>query len=209
MSALSLPADGSYLELTSAGHTLPQVRVVRTNGTMIMLSLALDDVPPAESQVTLRWSAAPRGRHVAAANVASVDGNRIEVQLSGEPVIEQLRHFVRGGGGEPIVVVQHGLESSVGFVHDLSEQSVRAHFSDIEVAAGDELIIRLQLGDDVLERRAMATAVSSMRQQLPRRGPMSVELVAVFADRDDVNSQTIRRYVLRNQLLARSRSALA
>jgi hypothetical protein len=47
-----------------------------------------------------------------------------------------------------------------------------------------------------------------MRQQVPRRGPLSVEMVALFTA-DEQQAKLVRRYILRHQLLARARGALA
>ncbi len=204
MSAPQLPPDGSYIEMTAYGETLPEVRVVHAEGTVFTLSLALTDVPPAGSTVTVRWAAAPRGRYASSADVVAVDGNRVEVRVEGEPAIVQARNFVRGGGGEPVVLVPADQEAATGFLHDISERSIRAHFTDVEIREGQEIRLRIQLGEEVVEFRATVTKVSSMRQQIPRRGPMSVELVAVFESKDEQQAKVIRRYVMRQQLMARS-----
>lgn len=203
-----LPADGSYIELTSYGETLPEVRVVQASGTVITLSLATANLPPANSTVELRWSAAPRGRYALAGNVVAVDGNRVEVRFNSEPVIQQSRHYVRGGGGEPITMIRPDQEDALGRVHDLSERAVRASFTDIELHPGDEMLLRIQIGEDLVQFPASTTKVSSMRQQVPRRGPLSVEMVAVFNAQDDHQAKIIRRYIMRNQLAARQRGAL-
>jgi hypothetical protein len=57
---------------------------------------------------------------------------------------------------------------------------------------------------DMVEVNAVATKVASLRQTVPQRGPMSVELIAVFRP-DETQAQVIRRYVMRQQMLARSR----
>lgn len=204
-----LPADGSYIELTSYGETLPDVRVVHADPEVITLSLALADIPPPGAAVTVRWAAAPRGRYAVTANVAAIDGNRFDVRFAGEPSIEQARDYVRGGGGELILMERPGEADAVGFVHDLSERAVRAHFTDVMVRPGDEMILKVQLTDEVVQFPARAFKVSSMRQQVPRRGPLSVEMVAVFEGRDDYAAKMIRRYILKQQLLSRSRTALA
>jgi len=204
-----LPADGSYIELTSYGETLPEVRVVQASGTVITLSLATANLPPADSAVELRWPVAPRGRCALAGNVVAIDGNRVEVRFSSAPVILQSRHYVRGGGGEAITMIRPEEEEAVGRVHDLSERAVRATFTDIELHPGDEMLLSIQLGDDIVQFPASATKVSSMRQQVPRRGPLSVEMVAVFDAQDDHQAKVIRRYIMRSQLAARQRGALA
>ncbi|MCM4079943.1 PilZ domain-containing protein [Paractinoplanes hotanensis] len=204
MSTPMLPADGSYIELTSYGETLPDVRVVQATAALITLSLALDDLPAADAEVTLRWAAAPRGRYAVAGNVAAVDGNRVRVTLSGEPAIEQSRGYVRGGGGEPIVLILPGQAAAEGTIHDLSEGAVRAHFTDVEVAAGDDITLRMQVGDEIVEFPARAVKVNSVRQQIPRRGPLIVELVAVFTTADEHQARIIRRYIFSQQLKARA-----
>ena len=203
-----LPADGSYIELTSYGETLPEVRVVQAAGTVITLSLAAADVPPANSTVTLRWAAAPRGRYALAGNVVAVDGNRVEIRFAGEPAIVQSRDYVRGGGGEAIVLLPAGQEPAHGTVHDLSERAVRAHFTDVTLRPGDEMTARIQLGEEIVELPARVMKVNSMRQQIPKRGPLSVEMVAVFAGAEEQQAKIIRRYIMREQLQARARGVL-
>ena len=204
-----LPPDGSYIEMTAYGATLPEVRVVHASGAVITLSLAEADVPPEDSSVELRWSAQSRGRYAMAGHVAAVDGNRVEIRFAGELAMKQDRHFVRGGGGEQVVLLRDGEDPAQGFVHDLSERAVRAHFTDIHLVPGDEITLRIQVGDEVVEFPARATKVSTMRQQIPRRGPLSVEMVAVFESQDERQERLIRRYIIRRQALARSRSAQA
>jgi len=209
MSEPQLPADGSYIELTSYGETVPDVRVIHAGEEVITLSLALTDIPPQGSAVTVRWAAAPRGRYAVTANVAAVDGNRFDVRFAGAPSIEQARDYVRGGGGELILMERPNEEDAVGFVHDLSERAVRAHFTDVIVRPGDEMLLKIQLTDEVVQFPARAFKVSSMRQQVPRRGPLSVEMVAVFEGRDDHSAKMIRRYIMKQQLMSRARAAPA
>ncbi|MEU8815076.1 PilZ domain-containing protein [Actinoplanes sp. NPDC048796] len=204
MSAPLLPADGSYVEMTSFGETMPEVRVVQSAGTVITLSLAVADLPPAHSTVTLRWAAAPRGRYALSAQVMAIDGNRVDLRFSGEPAIEQSRDYVRGGGGEPIVLLLEGQEPAQGQVHDLSEHSVRARFTDVTVRPGDEVTLRIQLDDEIVVIPAQATKVSSMRQQVPARGPLQVELVAIFPEIGEHQATIVRRYILQAQLRARA-----
>jgi len=192
--------------MTAHGECLTEVRVVRVTDTGMTLSLALADVPPEGSAVTLRWAAAPRGRYALRGTVTGVDENRIDIVTEGEPIIEQARNYVRGGGGELIAMVRPGHPDATGKVHDISERSVRAHFTDVEVRPGTEMHLRIQLDEEIVEFAATATKVNSMRQQVPHRGPVSVEMVAIF-DKDERQAKIIRRYVLRQQMLAKSRTA--
>ncbi|HEX5199412.1 hypothetical protein ACFQS1_07240 [Paractinoplanes rhizophilus] len=207
MSASMLPPDGSLIEMTSYGETLPGVRVVHASGAVITLSLALAQVPPANSTVELRWAAAPRGRYAQQGYVVAVDGNRVDVRFTGSPSVLQSRSYVRGGGGEQIVMVRPDREPAEGVVHDMSERAVRAHFTDIELASGEEMVLRILLDEEEVAFPATALKVSSMRQQVPVRGPLSVEMVAIFDDQDEAQATVIRRYIMRHQLLARQRGS--
>jgi hypothetical protein len=202
-----LPPDGSFIEMTSYGETLPEVRVVHASGTVITLSLAMAQVPPAHSTVELRWAAAPRGRYAQEGYVIGVDGNRVEIRFTGRPAVLQSRSFVRGGGGEPVVMSRQEHPDAIGSVHDMSERAVRAHFTDIDLEAGEEMTLAIQIGDEMVAFPATALKVSSMRQQVPVRGPVSVEMVALFADQDEAQARIIRRYIMQHQLQARNRGA--
>ncbi len=203
-----LPPNGSIIEMTSYGETVPEVRVVQASGTRFTLSMALVHVPPAQSPVELRWAAPPRGRMSQPGHVIAVDGNRIEVRITGQPTVLQSRSFVRGGGGEAITLIRPDREPAHGLVHDMSERAVRAHFTDIDLEDGEEMVLRIALGDEEVAFAATALKVSSMLQQVPVEGPRSVEMVAVFAeDQDETQAKVVRRYIMRHQLMARNRGS--
>ncbi|WP_127546153.1 hypothetical protein [Actinoplanes sp. OR16] len=198
-------AEGSRIELDNGEELIPGIRVLAASEQAVTLSLALDDVPAAGANVTLRGPAGHRGRLAVRGLVTGADENRVEIRLLGAPVIEQLRNYVRGGGGESVVLVRHDEREAIGWVHDISESSIRAHFTDIELRPGNPMTLRVQLGEEVVEFSAVATKVSTIRQRVPARGPLMVELVAVF-EQDERQARIIRRYVLRQQA-ARAREA--
>lgn len=206
MSSSLIPEDGSRVEMEAGGDIHPGVRVVTATEAAVTVSLPSAHLPRAGSTVILRWSAAPRGRYVVSATVAVADENRAELRLAGEPEIVQNRLYVRGGGGEPIVMTRSGHPDAIGWVHDISERSVRAHFTDVEVRPGHEVAIRVQLGGEVVELTGTVTKASAMRQQVPVRGPLSVEMVALY-DPHETDAKIIRRYVMRYQLLMRTKAA--
>jgi hypothetical protein len=206
MTSHVLPDAGALVEMTASGDPLRGVRVVHAEDSVVTLSLALAAVPPVGADVTLRWPAGARGRYAQEALVVGVDENRVDVQATGPGRIEQQRNFVRGGGGEQVLLLRAGEPDTLGWIRDISEQSVRAHFADVPLHEGDEFRLRIELGPDVIEMDATAAKVASLRQNVPQRGPMSVEVVALLAA-DETLAQTIRRYVLRQQLLTRARDA--
>ncbi|MEU7907868.1 hypothetical protein [Actinoplanes sp. NPDC049118] len=199
-----LPDAGSYVEMTASDEQAARVRVVDTEGARVILSAPLAAVPPVGATVSLRWSAAPRGRYVLACTVVEVDANLVEVEAHQQPVVEQQRHFVRGGGGEQVLLRRPGYPEANGWIRDISEHSMRGHFAGAVVNGGDDLRLRIQLGNEVVELAAVATKVAALPQRVPP-GPMSVEMVAVF-DLDESQARIIRRYVMRQQLLSRTRA---
>jgi len=209
MSADTIPANGSIIEMTSDGETVPEVRIVRTTGEIMLLSMALAHVPPTGSTIELRWPVPPRGRCCQKARVVSTDGNRVEVRFFGKSSMLQSRLYVRGGGGEQIVLVRAEHEDVPGVVHDMSEHAVRAHFSDVQVQPGEELVLRIRVGEEEVEFPATILKANSMRQQVPKNGPLSVEMVAVFEDENEAHAKIIRRYIMRHQLEERNRGLTA
>jgi hypothetical protein len=207
MTSHPFPDAGSLLEVTASDESIGGVRVIQTDGQVVILSLALARVPAEGTPITLRWPAGPRGRYVQSGTVLGVEENRVGVELIGEPTLEQHRNFVRGGGGEEVLLRRAGEPEAVGWLRDISEQGARAHFADVELHEGDEIVLRVLLESDVVEVDAVASKVGTLRQSIPRHGPLSVEVVAVFAT-NDRQAQVIRRYVLRQQLLTRSRTTI-
>ncbi|GLY01078.1 MULTISPECIES: hypothetical protein [Actinoplanes] len=209
MTSSQFPPAGARVELDTGDERLAGVRVVHVDEPAVIISMAADQAPLPGDTVTLRWPAGPRGRYAARASVLDATKDRVELRQVGDPVVEQFRDFVRGGGGESILLVRPGETESIGWVHDISERSVRAHFTDVDLRPGNRMVLRIQLGPETVEFPATAVKVSAMRQQVPFRGPLSVEMVAVF-EQDERQAKIIRRYVLRNQLLSRAlKSALA
>lgn len=208
MTSSLFPADGSRVEMIHGDQTLPDVRVVRVTDTAVTLSLALADAAlTTGGGVVLRWPAGPRGRYAQRGTVRTIDENRIEIGFDGETEIEQLRNYVRGGGGESVLLVRPGEPERFGRVHDISERSVRALFGSTDLRPGDELWLRVQLADDeVVEFPATVLRASTIRQQVPVRGPLLTEIVALF-EQDERQARIIRRYVMRLQLQARRQAS--
>lgn len=201
-----LPEPGTVVEMTADDDPVAGVRVTHADGEKLTLSMALAAVPPAGAIVTLRWPAGPRGRYAREAVVVEADENLIALAATGPGRIEQQRNYVRAGGGEQILLRRPGRTDAVGRIHDISEQSVRAYFADLDLHDGDAFTLRVRLDPDLVELDAVALRVAAIRQSLPKPGPMSVELVAMLTA-DEGQAQTIRRYVLRYQLMTRARTA--
>ena len=202
MTTTELPDSGAFVELTAAAEPVGGVRVV--SPSPLTLSMAAAAVPEPGATVTIRWPAGLRGRFVLSAAVLSVTENHVVLEPAGPAGIEQHRNFVRGGGGETILLRKPGQDDEYGWIRDISEQSVRAHFGGLDVQDGEEVKLLVELGHDVVELTAVAAKVARLRQQVPP-GPMSVELVAIFTA-GEAQARIIRKYVMHQQLLSRTRA---
>jgi hypothetical protein len=206
MTDTTLPAAGTLVELTTAEQPpLCGVRVVAATDAVITLSVAPADVPAEGTPVAVRWPAGPRGRYAIETAVVAAGESRVDLRPTGPAVIEQHRNFVRGGGGEHVLLLRPGHADTLGWIRDISEQGVRAHFADVDLQPGDDLRLRIQLDVDLVEVSAVAAKVGRLLQRVPQRGPVSVEVVAVLSC-DEAQARLIRRYVLRQQLLTRTRT---
>jgi hypothetical protein len=189
--------------MTASDGQTARVRVVQAQDGALTLSAPTAAVPSVGATVVLRWSAAPRGRYALTCAVLEAEENEMRVEVRGEAVIEQQRDFVRGGGGEQVHMYRRGFPDANGWIRDISERGMRGHFEGTDVRDGEEFVLRIELGSEVIEVAARAAKVAALRQQVPP-GPMSVELVATF-DTDETQARVIRRYVMRQQLLSRAR----
>ncbi|HEX8629639.1 MAG TPA: PilZ domain-containing protein, partial [Catenuloplanes sp.] len=109
--------------------------------------------------------------------------------------IEQVRRFVRGGGGERVWVrPAESAEAVGGYVRDLGEQGLRARFDGRHARAGQNVVLLIELDDDSVE---VAATVQDSRID------DEVEVVFVF-EPPEPQAQAIRRHVLRRQVLARA-----
>jgi hypothetical protein len=97
-----------------------------------------------------------------------------------------------------------GFPDATGWIRDISEHSMRAHFEGTNVHDDEQLNLRIELGGEVIDVTARASKVEALAQQVPP-GPMSVELVAIFQV-NEAQARVIRRYVMRQQLLSRTRA---
>jgi hypothetical protein len=201
-----VPAVNDLVEVSILGGDTHRSRVEDVgNGTVTVaapLRLRVEDLPEIGSQVTIRWSAGARGRYAASARIEEfIRGGvpRWVTRPTGPVAVEQSRQFVRGGGGEPVVLIRQGPEDASpahGHIADLSEGGLRARFTDLEGAVGDEVVVTLTLDGDTIDARGRI-------QRTMREAPDDTVHVVVVLDLAERQAQAVRRYVLRHQLAAR------
>jgi hypothetical protein len=210
VSSGNLPEVNALIELAIFGGEAYPSRVEGREGDRLVvaapLNLLISDLPEVGRMLTVRWPAGVRGRHAAPAKITEVHHDRVatwEVQVTGPPVIEQNRRYVRGGGGEPMRL-QRMLSPDDPVVDarvvDISERSARGRFKDLKIRAGDPVSARIVLDDDVID------VTGTVLRVIEQPEPKVVDVVIVY-DPDEAQATAIRRYVLRQQTLARARGA--
>jgi hypothetical protein len=197
---MTMPGLRSTVTLTTADGVTLRARTEWSGDGLLTLrtSAAVPSRVTVDEAVTLRWPAGRRGRYTVAGTVRQAAGTRLDVLVTGAAEIEQVRRFVRGGGGEKVWARLPGRADAVGgYVQDLGEQGLRARFEGRQAAPGQDVVLLVELDDDSVE--VPATVIES-------RADVTIEVV--FALRpDEPQAQAIRRHVLRRQALARARAA--
>lgn len=206
MSEPARPPVNALVEVSLPDGTTFDSRVEDSVGQRLNLAAPL---PPrlahplgVGDELTLRWPAGPRGRYVLPATLVATNRTGVPVwvvQPAGATEIEQHRQFVRGGGGEAIRLRRAGAplgQSVDGHVVDIGEGSVRGRFPRVNLSPGDPVVVQIALGDLVLP------ASGEVRQVTVEPDAPGVEVVVVY-DVGESLAQVIRRYVMRQQLLAR------
>lgn len=162
--------------------------------------------PHVGEPLTIRWAAGPRGRYALPVTLAATTRTPAPVwvvQVAGPTQIEQDRHFVRGGGGEAVRlrrVGDTGGQEAHGHIVDVGEGSVRGRFTDLAVQPGEQVQVQMSLGDAVVPATGRVLQVTTTTDR-----PL-VEVVAVYEVPED-QAREIRQYVLRQQVLTRTRTA--
>lgn len=202
MTAPARPAVNTLVMITTADGQTYDSRVEELTDDGLGLAAPRADL--ATGALTVSWSAGARGRYALPVSVVTTSGADVGVWVvrpTGNPQLEQHREYVRGGGGELLRMrpADAPTRRSVrGHVMDVGERSVRGRFAatDVEVAEGDQVWLQMTLGD------AVVVAIGEVRQV---SGDADwVDFVAIY-DIEENQARLIRRYVMRQQALARAR----
>ncbi|HWH01163.1 MAG TPA: PilZ domain-containing protein [Pilimelia sp.] len=205
----ALPTLHQAVEIEIMGGESYPSRVEDEDGPRLTLAaplhLLVGDVPAAGTEVTLRW-AGTRGRHRVSGKVVGTRNDVVTtwvVETMGPVTTEQSRHYVRGGGGEPAqlrhLADDRPAEPIAGTVVNLSERGVRLRFREIDPAVQEPVAVRLVLDDESVEVEGTVLRI------IDAPAPQCRDVVVLFAASEH-DATTIRRHVLRQQMLARSRA---
>jgi hypothetical protein len=206
-----LPELHALIELAIADGGAHSSHVENLTGNRIVVAapvnLPADQVPPVGSRATLRWPAGRRGRHAAPAKIVQIDrrpGAGWEIEVTGLPVIEQNRRYVRGGDGEPIRLrrtLAPNDQPVTARIVDVSERSVRARCANARMKAGDPVDVWLEL-DQVIQVNGVVLRV------VERPAPLPTDVVVVYDATED-QAAAIRDYVMQQQARADARTPIS
>jgi hypothetical protein len=200
---IALPGINQLIEIVLADGALFPSRVEDVVGGRYMVAapLAAVETPTPGSSLALAW-VAEQSRYalqVVWLGLTKQHPPRWEVEVAGEPRLQSRRRYVRGGGGEPVVLRGVGEVPDrtvlAGEIIDLSESALRFRARDTEYVPGDEVNVGFQLQEHHLETLGRVQALR------PVDGG-AVDVVVDFEIREDV-ARAIRHYVYQRQLAER------
>ncbi|HKT00174.1 MAG TPA: hypothetical protein VJT31_11640 [Rugosimonospora sp.] len=204
-----LPRVGSVIEITLGG---PDGRAYRAcleeaEGGRLAVSLPADPrlraAPVRDHPAFVRWSAGPLGSASAPARLSLEDGvsARLLIELVGPVELKQNRRFVRGGGCETVELRREVADDRAvytGWVVDLSEASIRARFADLPAAVGESVSLGVDLGGPRVE------ALGQVLKVTPGAAGDMASIVVGY-ELEEAQASAVRRYLLRREMLVRSR----
>jgi hypothetical protein len=213
------PKINSLVDLTLDG-TEYLSRVESFEGPTVWVAAPLSgtvEPPYLGSVVSLRWSAGARGRYLAEASLRATDrpaGTALSLwnlSLDHPPTIDQRRKFVRSGGGESVVLEPRWSDELAGTVTNLGEGGLLCRLPAVgvargELAVGDPVGVRVGFDDGSFRVDGWILRVEGNRVGDNRIGadrPAHLVDVTVTYELTDRDSDRVRRYIMRQEMLAR------
>jgi c-di-GMP-binding flagellar brake protein YcgR len=194
-------------------------RIEKIDGRTVVVAAPFNEtveIPELGTVLELSWVAGPRGRYVVDATLVST--SRVEgvpmrswtLTVESEPVINQRRRFVRAGGGEAVRVRPKGRDDVMisGAASDISEGGVRFRINGarpddenrVRLDDGEPVSTVVLLGDDMLD--ADGAVLRTIDDDIAKTVDMIVTL-----ELSERQAEMVRRYVMRQQVLARRAAA--
>ncbi|MGC9669187.1 PilZ domain-containing protein [Planosporangium sp. 12N6] len=211
--------DISQPVTVSDGERDYESRVELIDGRTVVVAAPFNEtveIPDIGSMLKLGWVAGPRGRYVVDAKLTST--SRVEgvpmrcwtLALESAPEINQRRRFVRAGGGESVRVRLKDRDDVVinGSASDISEGGVRFRVQGakpddpnrVKLDNGVPVSVVVHLDEDMLD--ADGAVLRTIEDQVAHTVDMIVTLRLT-----ERQAERVRRYVMRQQVLARRAAA--
>jgi c-di-GMP-binding flagellar brake protein YcgR len=211
-----MPEVRSPVRLTHEGTEF-ESRVENIDDKTVIVAAPFNEtaqIPDLGVTLRLSWLAGQRGRYVVDARLLST--SRIEgipmrcwtLSVESAPVIEQRRRYVRAGGGEAVRVRPKGRDVAIsGAASDISEGGVRFRINGAKpgdggarLDTGEPVTTVVQLGDDMLD------ADGAVLRTIEDESSKTVDMI-VTLELSERQADMVRRYVMRQQVLARRAAA--
>ncbi|NJC71770.1 PilZ domain-containing protein [Planosporangium thailandense] len=212
-----MPEVSSSINLTVDGTDFDS-RIEMIDGKTAIVAIPVNgtvEPPEIGSFILLGWGAGERGRYVvettlvSTSRVEGVPGRCWTLSIESEPMLHQRRRYVRAGGGESVRVraKEHDAEIS-GFALDISEGGVRFRIPGVKpgednwtrLADREAVSAVIRLGDDMLD--ADGSVLRTIEDAISQTVDMIVTLRL-----SERQAEVVRRYVMRQQILARRAAA--
>jgi hypothetical protein len=202
-----LPALGATVEVAVSDDVSYRAKVERAGDGVLTVSAPIASdvrVPDVGGPVTMAWSA-NRSRRVVEARMLGLTTERPwrwNLQPVGSVDAQSRRRYVRGGGGEPVQLWRPGaIQPTIrdGRLLDLSESGLRGRVSAAGFTQGDQLQIRLPLGDDLVVAAGEVIFVRS------HTDPSVLDVVVEY-DLRESTAAMVRRYLFAWEIDERRRA---
>lgn len=204
-----LPKINSLLEVAVTPEATLPSRIEDVDGDLLTIAAPTGigdlEVPDADAVLEIAWIA-NRGRYVM--RVTMVGRTREQpprwfVRASGRPRLKSRRRYVRGGGGEPILIATTERDpagSWSGRVIDVSEGGVRCRIEQTDLVPSEPVTVRIELPDGPV---VLTGSVLALREPM-EPDAKGVDVVAVY-EAPRVEGDRLRRHVLAWELAERRR----
>lgn len=216
-----LPEVNSLLFIAVNEEGSWRSRVEDVDGQMLTVAAPLGkgdlEVPDDGAELEVFWTGT-RARYVLPVRMMGQTRDRPprwHLLAVGRATRQTRRSYVRGGGGGPAEIVRTGRVEQArndvavssrsggsngpqqGTVIDISEGGVRCRMDSADLIPGDQVRVRVRLGDAALDLNG---SVLLVREQ----SPDGVDVVVVY-QLSESDAQTVRRYVFQWEIAERRR----
>lgn len=202
MSDTSLPTINSLIDVVVHDGEAFHSRVEDVTGKRLTVGapfgIHADEIPKIGGPLEVAWLAGDRRLMVEAKLTRLTrEPAHWELEAISAPRLETRRHFVRGGGGERVVLAR-GDDSYAGWAIDVSEGGVRCRMPVDTLRRDERVEVRLTLDTELL------TLLGLVKFVRPHEETSGYDVVVIYQTSEAVG-RLIRGYIMRREMEQRRR----